>query len=429
MYRHQLRLLAMAPLPAIEDEDNDGGQDDNEESETFNAKAHINYFKVTLDLYGVDFSDWVVCHCADSASVNIKIAKDTHGAHVSCGSHDLGLAGAKMIEDDPDLKRILEVVHAVSAHVRNSCVVSTALRNAAAADNPQLANVTAKGESVTRRWMGSANTLETHQKLAGHYKKMSEKKVGRMRDHKHSVDDDFLDDIKKHLEYMSDIKKTSQMLQTHGMQLHDTQGRLDHLRATVERQKGRAGTKFSKCNLVLKYLKPDNGLNTKPYFITGVAKIQKGVKFEQTMTLAEKNACKSLLKTGADAEEQSSDDEEEAVSLEQSYKKARMEEYDKVMGESKYINCNFILGSAAVVESLWSEEDALMSKRRQGMHPMTNEAIMFLKKNKDLWKIVDVNQANEDRKAAKRDERLAKKLKDQEELAALLAGDTDKETD
>ena len=36
---------------------------------------------------------------------------------------------------------------------------------------------------------------------------------------------------------------------------------------------------------------------------------------------------------------------------------------------------------------------------------------------------------NEDRKAAKRDERLAKKLKDQEELAALLAGDTDKETD
>ena len=60
---------------------------------------------------------------------------------------------------------------------------------------------------------------------------------------------------------------------------------------------------------------------------------------------------------------------------------------------SKYIDCGFIKGSAAIVESLWSEEDCLLgNKRRHGMSPVTNECILFLKKNKDLWSITDVNQ-------------------------------------
>ena len=121
------------------------------------------------------------------------------------------------------------------------------------------------------------------------------------------------------------------------------------------------------------------------------------------------------------------DEDSDDESLERGYKRAKVEEYDRVMGESKYINCRFILGSAAVVESLWSEEDALMSKRRHGMNPITNEAILFLKKNKDLWDVVDVNEANEDRKAVKRDERLAKKLREQQELETLLQKITEEE--
>ena len=67
--------------------------------------------------------------------------------------------------------------------------------------------------------------------------------------------------------------------------------------------------------------------------------------------------------------------------------------------------------SAAIVESLWSEDDCLLgNKRRHGMSPVTNECILFLKKNKDLWSITDVNQANENRKANNRDARLQKKM-------------------
>ena len=38
------------------------------------------------------------------------------------------------------------------------------------------------------------------------------------------------------------------------------------------------------------------------------------------------------------------------------------------------------MGSAACVERLWSEADAIVSKRRKGLSPITLEMILFLKK-------------------------------------------------
>ena len=70
-------------------------------------------------------------------------------------------------------------------------------------------------------------------------------------------------------------------------------------------------------------------------------------------------------------------------------------------GESEYIDCGFILGSTAIVQSLWSEADELLSsKRRSSMAPITVEMILFLKKNKDLSDITDVHKANLLRPAA-----------------------------
>ena len=69
LLRHDLRLIAVGLLPPL-DADNDA-----EESSEFNAAAHIHYFNVTLEVYGVDPDTWPLCHCADNAAVNIKIAK------------------------------------------------------------------------------------------------------------------------------------------------------------------------------------------------------------------------------------------------------------------------------------------------------------------------------------------------------------------
>ncbi len=421
MYQHQLRLLAVAPLPAISEDDEEDGDDEVEESETFNAKAHNNFFKVTLELYGVDFESWVICQCADSASVNKKIAKDTHGRHISCANHNLGLSGAKMIEKNESLSRILTVVHGVTSHVKNSCVVSTVLRNVAARVNPKHANITTKGESQTRKWCGAAETLKHHKKLWPYLSELGVKNVGKIRDHKESYDPDFIDQIDEHLAYMSDIKATSDKLQEHGLRVMDTHGRLDFLADRVLAQRGVQGKKFEKCDLDLGYLRSNNGLTTDPAFLRGVMRIQAGNKFEQLMTGTEKNACKCLLKDPDAAGEESMDEDSEDECFERAFKKKKREEFERVMGESKYINCDFIMGCSTVVESLWSEEDALLTKRRQGMTPLTNECILFLKKNHDLWDIGDVNAANQARLKEKKDERLAKKLEQEKEMENMIA--------
>ena len=63
-------------------------------------------------------------------------------------------------------------------------------------------------------------------------------------------------------------------------------------------------------------------------------------------------------------------------------------------GLSKCISCNFMMGSAAVVEQLWSKAGCVHNSRRLGMSPMVFEMIMFLKEIDDLWKISDVVAAD-----------------------------------
>ena len=124
-HRHQLRLLAVAPLPALDPDSSD------EESASANAEAHVNFFVETLKFYDLDFKDWAVWHCADSASVNIKIAKITHGRHGPCGNHNLALADKKMLEEDDELRDVVEKCEKVGAHVQNSAKVQTTIWNLA----------------------------------------------------------------------------------------------------------------------------------------------------------------------------------------------------------------------------------------------------------------------------------------------------------
>jgi hypothetical protein len=84
------------------------------------------------------------------------------------------------------------------------------------------------------------------------------------------------------------------------------------------------------------------------------------------------------------------------------FEKAKKQKIKESSGQSDHIEHNFILGSAAVVKSLWSMYDAFNTKRRRGMSPITVEMILFLKKNKDLWGIKNV--ARVERKIAEHEE-------------------------
>jgi hypothetical protein len=97
------------------------------------------------------------------------------------------------------------------------------------------------------------------------------------------------------------------------------------------------------------------------------------------------------------------------------FEKAKKQKTKESSSQSDYIDCNFITGSAAVVESLWSMYDAFNSKR-YGMSPITVEMILFLKKNRDLWGIDNIARANQSRLKADRSERVEKKIAEHEEF-------------
>ena len=89
-------------------------------------------------------------------------------------------------------------------------------------------------------------------------------------------------------------------------------------------------------------------------------------------------------------------------------------------GKSQYIDCSFIMGSAACVERLWSEADAIVSKRRNGLSPITLEMILFLKKNKDLWDLSDVVEADKMRIAATKGCRAETRIQEDNESELLM---------
>ena len=95
----------------------------------------------------------------------------------------------------------------------------------------------------------------------------------------------------------------------------------------------------------------------------------------------EKIACKSLLKPDvADEDEEMADDGEYNI-----FASLKKEEEDEKEAASKYIDTRIFLSSAATVEQLWSEADAILVKHRRRMNPIILECLLFLKSNRHLW--------------------------------------------
>ena len=185
------------------------------------------------------------------------------------------------------------------------------------------------------------------------------------------------------------------------------------------------GTENGRCYLGENYIKAHNGLSSDPHFETGVARIQKGIAHEELMTPLESLACRVLLKDSNQIEEISEDNDSDQYSeVEYDFSKAVVANDKKKVreenGKSQYIDCSFIMGSAACVERLWSEADAIVSKRRNGLSPITLEMILFLKINKDLWDLSDVVEADKMRIAAKKGCRADTRIQEDNESELLM---------
>jgi hypothetical protein len=102
------------------------------------------------------------------------------------------------------------------------------------------------------------------------------------------------------------------------------------------------------------------------------------------LTEDEKDAI-SMLKIDGGATNEESDGDVEMTVAEKIKAGKRKQREETAGGEDQYHNSDFILGSAAEVERLWSHAGLVLTKSRRSMTPMLLEAILFLKCNRRFW--------------------------------------------
>ncbi len=111
------------------------------------------------------------------------------------------------------------------------------------------------------------------------------------------------------------------------------------------------------------------------------------------MTDAEKSACKCLVSPATETTGSAQDIKHHgALTMSQRInlgKRKRMERNDK------YMNCDFILGSVAEIERLWSIAKNILTDNREDLAPLVFEAILFLNVNRTYWNDGNVKEAME----------------------------------
>lgn len=95
-------------------------------------------------------------------------------------------------------------------------------------------------------------------------------------------------------------------------------------------------------------------------------------------------------------------------------KKRKRSEYDDV-SKSPYKNLDYICGSAAEVERLWSICRYVLTQTRSKLTPNFFKTLIFLKINHKYWDITPVTNAYDNIKEENKDERTLTKMMDDDD--------------
>ena len=125
------------------------------------------------------------------------------------------------------------------------------------------------------------------------------------------------------------------------------------------------------------YSAPIASIVPKPTFEKAVVKIQSGL--EEQLSAAEKDKV-SMLRENVEESASQSDSSSTVTMAERLLKKRKTE-----VTRNQYTNCDFILGSVAEVERLWSISKYVFRENRRSLTPQLFEAVMFLKVNQRFW--------------------------------------------
>ncbi|KAI0560856.1 Ribonuclease H-like protein [Gracilaria domingensis] len=363
----------MSPMGQLED--NTVVDETDNETTTFNAGTHAHFFNEIFPIFGPDFASWCVCLIADNCSTNKKTASILEKRFVGCNSHKLNLEVNHMEDRHSQLEQTIDSVHGTMKDAKK-------LRNAAL-----LRNLTDLSPIMHNaiRWSGKLHMLKRFIRIRED-----------LLDVHNSSEGDLVIDASVQLatrgqkcsKMLAEIDIVTKSLQTRGHTLAQCRDDLDILLETVMEQRNIRSSPLYQCKLENKYIAPDAAIVLDPIFESSVVKIQRGLQTELTEDKKESVQCLKQPDTVSEVHAGIASGNVGTGIAARLTKKRKV-----VMKKEKYMNCDFILGSVAEVERLWSIAKNVLTDNRKSMTPRMFEAIVFLKQNERFWDSQLVSEA------------------------------------
>lgn len=376
-YVSRLALLAASPMAHVPEDDDsvidaiDSSSEDEiqtVETAVFNAKTHLQFFRDNFKFFGLTFEDWCVCLISDNCSTNQKIATDCKKPMVGCYNHKLNLEVNEMISSAPDLTRVVQKVHRTIKAAKSRLRNSSMLRNMTHL-RPLLPNAT--------RWSGKCAMVNRFVRIRTELIAVSS----------HEKCDLPIDASARFAEkatacgrMLKEINTVTKVLQTRSRSLTDCRQDIIDLQTAILVAADKPEQPLYNCKLGEKFIGTKSHLVTDADFESGVIKIQAGCPDE--LTDAEKTAVQCLKSDHAEAGSADGSSNGEYLSM-----KERLAKRRKITATNRtYIPCNFILGSVAEVERVWSiAKHLLHGDIRTSLTPLLFEALIFLRCNERFW--------------------------------------------
>jgi hypothetical protein len=395
------RLISMSPLFETEDDAEDSDEEDQdidrregdepEEikyglSSSFGATTIYRNIKHVLERYYGKSFDNVTHLGGDNASVCIRVCELAKKPYDPCCSHLQNLETNCYMKHQPFL---MQGVHAVQR------IMKAGMRGTVAAELAEVSPVGAVLPTATR-WSSNAKLFARYEQLEGVIGQIPALSALAPKDRNEKKAIDVATGI------FSVQNRYCLNMQRGGSDPKDVHLAVvrDELRAA-----GLAYEEISKNSSRLfeyssKYTNDDSPISNRPegnkYFLSGVIKLQTNKANELT---AEEKEAVSMF----EIDDNGGGDEDP------SRKRQKPNEWDDLAdkfrvlangttrrtsaGELSYMDTRFVVGTNNACERLFSKGKRILTDSRGRMSPLTFEALIFLKANKDLWGQLEVTKA------------------------------------
>ena len=363
-------LISVSPIAhvAIENENTETLTDETTE---FNSVAHIRQFETVFDLFHQDVHRWAVCLISDNCSVNLKISRLMELPHVGCLNHKLQLDIQDMIDSDSRLSHTINSIHQTMQKCKSSLKNRATLRKITDL-SPIVHNQT--------RWTSKFAMIQRFNRIRNDLIQAASEENTSISLNTSEI---FKEQSIHYGKMLSLFNIATVELQKKKATLHECRCVIEALVDTIEKEKCDTESPFHDCKFKPNRINLKGKLSPDSNFESGVCKIQ--MQAQGLMTEDEKTACRHLLKTQKKNQRGESSSQSFLDTI--ARKKRRYEM------KNEYINCDFIQGSTAEIERVWSVSKHIMKHTRKSMEPLMFEAILFLKFNREYWNQESVQAA------------------------------------